>query len=278
MRPWSHRTLTSGLGLHVAEVGAGDRVVIALHGFPERWWAWEDVGARLADAGLHVVAPDQRGCGDSPRPMSVGEYALPRLGRDILDVIDDLGCERVDLIGHDWGGAVAWWLASNHPERFRRVVILNCPHPQVLRERLWTDTEQRRRSAYMAFFQLPWVSEFALLRGGLLERALLRSSVRGTFSPYDRARFRRDWNAPGAMTGMLSWYRAIRSLPMSWGDVTPPLLLLWGVRDHALAAGMATESVRWCRQARLETMDATHWLHHERPEEVARRILDFLEE
>src|SRR5215217_5636671 len=201
------------LDLHVVEAGPpGGRPAILLHGFPEFWYGWRHQLGPLAAAGLRVVAPDQRGYNLSDKPQGLQSYTLDRLAGDVVALADALGCDRVSLVGHDWGGLVAWWTAARHGKRVERLAILNAPHPQAFGPYLRRHPTQLLRSAYIGFFQLPWLAEGALAAAdfALLRRALTGSSRPGTFTAADLERYKRAWAEPGALTAMLAWYRALR--------------------------------------------------------------------
>jgi pimeloyl-ACP methyl ester carboxylesterase len=255
-------------------------VVLLLHGFPECWYCWRAQIAPLAAAGLRVIVPDQRGYNLSDRPRGIGPYRLDRLTRDMEELLDDLGASRATVVGHDWGGVVAWWLAVTRPERVTALVACNIPHPAVMRRFLWRDPAQRRRSWYIFFFQLPWIPEWWLGRRDcrVLRSILRRTSRRGTFDDQILETYRQAWNRPGALTSMVAWYRAAVRRPLSTPDrleVEAPTTVVWGARDTALGVEMVAPSLELCRDARSYIVDdATHWIQHEEPELVTRAILD----
>jgi pimeloyl-ACP methyl ester carboxylesterase len=277
-----HRTVaTNGIRLHAVEAGPPDgRLLILLHGFPETWHSWHRQIEPFAAAGYRVLVPDQRGYNLSDKPRGIASYRLDCLARDVVGLIDDAGRERACLAGHDWGGAVAWWVGINFPRRLDRLAVLNVPHPYVMRRHLLHDRAQRRRSRYIFFFQLPRLPELVLRRRNwaYLVRSLAASSRPGTFSEADLAVYRQAWSQPGALTAMLDWYRAaLRQPPPRPASprVQVPVLLLWGTRDRFLGREMAPPSVELCDDGRLELLDATHWLQHEEPALVQRRLAEF---
>ncbi|KAA2236862.1 alpha/beta fold hydrolase [Salinarimonas soli] len=275
------RLATNGITLHAVEAGPRDGpLVILLHGFPEFWWGWRRQIEPLAAAGLHVLAPDGRGYDLSDKPRGVGAYDLDTLAADVIGLADALGRRKVALVGHDWGGLVAWWTASKHPHRVDRLVVLNAPHPAVAGSYIRRHPSQLLRSSYVGFFQLPGLPE-GLLRArnfALMRRALRRSSRPGTFSPDDLDRYAAAWAQPGALTGMLNWYRALRHRPrLARPTVEPPTLLIWGGRDRFLQKGLAEASLALCRQGRPLWLDgASHWVHIEEAETVNLAMLRFL--
>ena len=282
------RVTTSTVDLHVAFAGPKKGpLVILLHGFPEGWRAWKKQIEALGEEGYRVLAPDQRGYGLSDRPQAVRAYTLEKLGQDILELIDSTGRDQVHLVGHDWGAAVAWWIAQFHPERLKSLTVLNVPHPSVMMRHLRRDPLQMVRSWYMAFFQLRRVPEFLLSRNGFnrLKKSLAATSAKGTFSESELKAYEKAWSRPGALTGMLNWYRALRFSADSQSSgklsrkVSVPTLILWGTKDHALRSVMAAESLRECEDARLIEFDqATHWIQHEEPTRVTELLQGFFRE
>jgi pimeloyl-ACP methyl ester carboxylesterase len=279
-----HRTVaTNGVRLHVAEAGPEDGpLVILLHGFPEFWYAWKEQIGPLAGAGFRIAAPDQRGYAASDKPRGVRAYDLDTLALDVVGLIDEAGRDRASVVCHDWGGAVGWWLGMKHPGRLEKLAVLNAPHPRVMRRALRRGGAQRRRSWYMLFFQIPWLPERVLSAADfrLLARSLRSSSRAGTFSDEDLKIYKEAWSRPGAMTGMVSWYRALlRARPERPPSprVTVPTLLIWGARDHFLGRELAQPSIELCDRGRLAFIEeATHWLQHEEPDRVNALLADFL--
>ena len=277
------RVPTNGIHLEVAEAGpASGPLAILLHGFPESWAGWRHQVGPLAAAGYRVVAPNQRGYGGSDRPQGVAAYRLDGLVADLLGLVDAYGRERVVLIGHDWGGIVAWAAIERHPERFERAVILNAPHPAAMQASLRSDFKQMLRSWYVFLFQTPGLPEWLLSRRDFraLERGMTSTARPGAFDPADFAAYRAAWRQPGALRSMIHWYRAAAReprWPAAAAPIAVPTLLIWGVLDHALGPALARLSYARCRSARLEWLDdATHWVAHEEPDRVNRLILDFL--
>jgi len=251
-----------------------------LHGFPEFWYGWRKQIEPLAVAGFRVIVPDQRGYNLSSKPSGVAAYALTELVSDVIAIADQLGQKKIFLVGHDWGAAVAWSAALLHPQRVAKLVVLNVPHPSVMRKFMKTRLRQVLRSWYIFFFQLPWLPETLLsafhFRVG--SRSLLRSSRPGTFSAEDLAQYRAAWLQPGALTGMIHWYRALFRYPTKFPDrtVRVPTRILWGERDAFLLSEMAQESLRYCADAELYTFaNAGHWLQHEEPARVSKHLIEF---
>ncbi len=279
--PISSRTCSvNGVELQVVEAGAVDGpLVMLLHGFPDFWWGWRHQIEFLAARGFHVVVPNQRGYGQSGKPGGVSAYDLDTLAADVLALVDACKAERFCLAGHDWGGVVAWHVAAHFPQRVERLAILNAPHPDVFLRYLRRHLSQALRSSYAAFFQLPNLPE-AVLKArnfALLQRALTRSSRPGTFFEDDLRRYVEAWQAPGALTAMLNYYRALGRRP--WGKPTkiqPPTLIIWGMRDMFLEIGVARASLKQCDAGQsLFLESAGHWVQLEAADAVNAALLGF---
>ncbi|MCH7951575.1 alpha/beta hydrolase [Patescibacteria group bacterium] len=274
---------TNGIRLHIVQSGpANGPPVILLHGFPEFWYGWRHQIGPLAAAGYRLLVPDQRGYNRSQKPEGVAAYRAGVLVGDLFGLMQTLDIQRASLVGHDWGAAVAWWAASAHPERFDRLVILNVPHPKVMARTLRTSWRQQLRSWYIAFFQTPWLPEALLWAGdfAVMKSALQRSGLRHTFSAEELAVYQQAWAQPGALTGMLNWYRAAARHPARISlkrKIQVPTLMIWGARDVALGWEMAQPSIEMCEDGRLVTFEtAGHWVQHEQAAQVNRLLLDFL--
>jgi pimeloyl-ACP methyl ester carboxylesterase len=255
-------------------------VVVLLHGFPEFWYGWHRQIEPLANAGFRVIVPDQRGYNLSSKPSGVAAYRIPELASDVIAIADQLHQQKIFLAGHDWGAAVAWSTTLLYPNRIAKLVILNVPHPSVMRRYLSTHLSQTLRSWYMFFFQIPWLPEafFSAFQFRTGTRTLQDSSRPGTFSPEDLAQYRKAWSQPGALTCMINWYRALFRYRVRFPDrtVRVPTRILWGERDAFLLKEMARESLRYCTNAELLTFpEATHWLQHEESARVSELLLDF---
>lgn len=276
---------TNGVNLHVVMTGPQDGpLVILLHGFPEFWYSWRNQMPALAAAGYTVWAPDQRGYNRSDKPSGVAAYHIDTLANDIVGLIEASGRQQVYLVGHDWGAAVAWWVAGAYPTRIKKLAILNVPHPAVMQRTVMTDAEQRKKSWYIFFFQLPWLPERSLSQNNFanMVRALKGASRRGAFTAEDIAAYRQAWAQPGALTSMLNWYRAAvryQGRGVNLGRITVPTLMIWGANDIALSRTMAQPSIDLCDDGRLVFVEeAGHWVQHEEPATVNRLLLEFLGE
>lgn len=271
----------SEVNLHVAEAGPENGpVILFLHGFPECWFGWQKQITYFSAQGYRVLAPDQRGYNLSSKPAGVKAYRTELLVADIAELIRKITSEKVTLVGHDWGGAVAWNLADKHPELLEKLIILNMPHPQVLYRALRQNPWQMLRSWYAGFFQLPVLPELLLrlFNFKLLANTLTRTSRPGTFSGEALAQYRKAWRQPGALTAMVNWYRAARYHNQKFQPtIEVPTLLLWGKQDAFLGEEMALPSIEKCTTGQLIFLkNNTHWLHHEAPGRVNELIHNFL--
>ena len=269
--------------LHYVEMGEGPLVVL-LHGFPEFWYSWRFQIPGLAEAGFRVVAPDMRGYNLSDKPQGVNNYRAELLGRDVARLIRACGAERAKVVGHDWGGVLAWMAAMHYPEQVEKLAILNVPHPDRFLQGLWT-LHQLRKSWYIFFFQIPWLPEQVVRAGNF---AWLRSNFRNdpvrpeAFSPQDIERYVEALSRPGALTAAINYYRALfRQTPAQvrrqLRKVEIPVLVIWGERDRYLGTELAQPDRTWVPDVRVERLvDASHWVQVDQPEKVNALLLDFL--
>ncbi|MGI4749777.1 MAG: alpha/beta fold hydrolase [Janthinobacterium lividum] len=278
----STRLPVNGLSLHVVEAGPADGpLLILLHGFPEFWWAWRYQITPLAKAGYHVVVPDMRGYNSSDAPKDISSYLLDTLVADVMALADHYGTGPFYLVGHDWGGIIAWGVGASYSSRLKRLVIMDAPHPDLWAHQAFTHPSQALRSTYVALFQLPWLPEAAL---GAVDFAGLRAMVEDTarpdaLKPGDIEHYTQAWGHPGSLTAMLNYYRALRERekPDQPARIQCPTLVLWGEKDIFLEHHVALAGLEQCDNGQLSIVQgATHWLHLEEPERVNAEILEFL--
>ncbi|MGN0065403.1 MAG: alpha/beta fold hydrolase [Nocardioides sp.] len=266
------RYARDGLHFDVTDRGPSDgEPVVLLHGFPQRATCWDEVSVRLNEAGLRTVAPDQRGYSPGARPTGRRAYHLSELVADVVTLIDLLG-GSAHVVGHDWGGNVAWALASAHPDKVRTLTALSVPHPRALVRAMRT-LPQARRSWYVGGFQVPWLPERGLA-APFGRRALRASGMDDAMV----ATYEREMVADGALTGAVNWYRGLL-VGGSGGfgrTVTVPTTYVWSDGDTALgpeAAAMCGQYVSG--DYRFVTIHgASHWLPDQRPDQVAEAVLD----
>jgi pimeloyl-ACP methyl ester carboxylesterase len=250
-----------------------------LHGFPEFSYGWRHQIPALVEAGYRVWAPDQRGYNLSDKPKGIAAYNLDVLAADVVGLIDAAGSEKALLIGHDWGGLVAWQVAARYPDRLAKLVVLNAPNTATGQRRR-ISLAQLRKSWYILFFQLPWLPEYLMRQNNwqLVVDSLTGSSRPAAFSGKELERYRQAWSQPDAFRAMLNWYRALLREPTrrpAGRRIDVPTLLIWGAKDHFLGRELAQPSIDRCAEGRLVFIEeATHWVQHEEPERVNALILD----
>jgi epoxide hydrolase 4 len=305
--PLEHRLVrTNGVRLHCVVSGEGPLVML-LHGFPECWYSWRHQIDALSTR-FRVVAPDLRGYNESEKPASVAAYAMPELVADVAGLVGAFGARDAAIVGHDWGGAIAWYLAMERPALTRRLAVLNCPHPAIMTQYLRGNLRQLARSWYMFFFQLPWLPEFLLSRGHAwaIGRAIEQSTVRrDAITQEDLTRLRDAAMHAGALRSAVNYYRAVfrdrtnaamlpralqrffygdeplppprRSLA-DWPTIAAPTLLIWGEQDVALGKEL-TVGMEPLFSAPFEVRyipDSGHWVQQEAPALVNQWLTEFL--
>ncbi|HEY7951690.1 MAG TPA: alpha/beta hydrolase [Solirubrobacteraceae bacterium] len=272
-----------GIRLHYVEAGAGEGrpLLVLLHGFPEFWYSWRHQLPALVEAGFHVVAPDMRGYGLSDKPVGWRQYRTDALARDIAGLIRHFGEERAYLAGHDWGAAVAYATTMLHPEVIEKLAILNVPHVERMLSGFRT-LRQLRKSWYMFFFQIPGLPERAFAREDFsFGKRSLRADSPKAFSDADLELYAQAWAQPGALTGMINYYRAaLRASPRATlAQLVPiqtPTMVIWGMRDRHLGSELAEPLPQWVPNVRMERIpEATHWVQHDAPERVNELLIDF---
>lgn len=279
---WRQITIpTNGIRLHAIEAGdVKAPLVLLLHGFPEFWYAWKEHIGPLVQAGFRVVALDQRGYNLSDHPHGILSYTLPTLRADIVGVLDALGVEQTSLVAHDWGAHVAWSVAQYHPDRIRKLAILNVGHPIVMLRNVLLNPRQMIKSWYGLAFQIPEIPEWLFRRNRFkrLRDAMAWDGDLGPISEEDTGAYVEAWSRNDSLTRMISWYRA---MPFSWPGwtlprITVPTLMLWGENDRFLDRKVSEESIALCDRGTIVYLDATHWIHHEQVAAVRTHLKEFL--
>lgn len=283
--PAESRFVTAnGLRFHAIVAGPADGpLAVLLHGFPECWYSWRHQIAPLAQAGYRVVVPDQRGYNLSNKPPDVRSYAIDHLTTDVRALIDALDRQQALIVGHDWGGIVAWRLAIDHPAVVEQLIVMNAPHPAAFARELRTSWTQRLKSWYVAFLQLPWLPEALLTLSPPASARIFfrRTAVRKeAFSQTDLAVMASAMAQPGAMRSMINWYRAAlrhRSTPEN-PKVETRTLLIWAEDDVALGKPLTYGLEEWVPNGTVRYIShCGHWVQNEAPQEVNRLILDFIQ-
>jgi epoxide hydrolase 4 len=279
----------NGVRLHYVTAGHGP-LIIFLHGFPEFWYEWK---AQLPEFAKdhRAVAPDMRGYNLSEKPASVDSYEMSNLAEDVRALAEHLGYKKFILVGHDWGGGVAWSFAIAHPEYLSKLVIVNCPHPAILARELASNPAQQKASQYMLLFRGPQAEQmlsannYAALVDGVLGDGLKS----GAFTEADKQAYIAAWSQPGALTGGLNYYRAANlgppapdapALPAADSDsmvVKVPTLVIWGEKDTALLTGNLEGMDKFVPDLTVKRIpDGSHWVIHEKPALVNEYIREFI--
>jgi len=270
----------NGLRFHVAScepAGGGERLALFLHGFPECWYSWREQLPLLARLGWRAWAPDLRGYGESDRPPHVADYDLERLLDDVSGLIRAAGARETLLVGHDWGGVIAWFFAMRRPEEIARLCIMNLPHPACMQRAFWRG-RQLLRSWYVLFFQLPWLPEMlsAAHDYRAIRQAFVGMAVDKSRFPDEVLQVYRDNAArPGALTAMINYYRAMvrgggrRQAALGFPPIERPTLMIWGEQDAALGLETTYGTEEYVRDLTLRYLPGvSHWVQQEAPEKV----------
>ena len=273
----------NGVKLHYVEEGRGP-LIIFLHGFPEFWYEWKDLLPEFAKD-HHAVAPDMRGYNLSDKPEKVESYEVPVIVEDVRALAEKLGAKKFVLVGHDWGGVIAWAFAGAHPEMLEKLIIVNAPHPTVFGRELANNPDQQKASAYFNLFTSP-AAESTLSTNGFQP---LLALLKGWGTDEDRKAYLESWNR--GITGGLNYYRASQLRSPAGGAaaevspvlsaplmITTPTLVIWGEKDTALLTGNLDGLERYVKQLRVVRVpDGGHWVIHEKPELIIQTMRKFLE-
>lgn len=278
---WQHEYInTNGVKLHYVTQGKG-RLMLFLHGFPEFWYSWRHQIPEFAQH-FQVVAVDLRGYNDSDKPKDKSAYVMAEFIQDVEGVIKGLGHDSCILVGHDWGGAIAWNFAYAHPEMVDRLIVLNLPHPAKFAQGLSTP-QQLLRSWYIFLFQLPWLPEFILKFD---DYQAIAKTISGTavnqlaFTPDDLETYRQASAKSGALTAMLNYYRNVFSsflFQKNWDILQVPTLMIWGENDTALGKELTYNTATYVKNLEIKYIPGCgHWVQQEQPQLVNQYIREYL--
>lgn len=278
----SRRIAAGGLSFAIDEAGEGEDLALLLHGFPEARQAWRGLTPALAQMGWRAVAPDLRGYGDSDRPAGRAAYAIEALVGDVAGLFASLGpARRRILIGHDWGGVIAWQAALRRAAPLDGLIIVNAPHPAAFRRELARGWRQRLRSWYVAWFQLPLLPEAQLAAG---RGAGLAAALKAQFPGFPKDLldlYRANIARPGAARAMLDYYRAnaraLTAAGQGEGIIDAPTLLVWGEKDAALDLALTEGLEAWVPNLTVRRLPGvSHWVPEEAPEALAAAVREWL--
>jgi len=273
--------ITNGVQLHYVTQGEG-QLMLMLHGFPEFWYSWRHQIPEFA-SDYKVVALDLRGYNDSDKPKDVSAYQISELVNDIKGVIQGLGYESCILVGHDWGGMIAWYVAYTYPERVDQLIVMNIPHPAKFTEAFRSNPQQLLRSWYIFFFQLPLLPEwlfqwddYRLIASSFIDMAIDKRA----FSEADLNAYKDAAAKRGAITAMINYYRNL--FPGLWHqrqwDVLPiPTLMIWGENDTALGKELTYNTKDYVPDLQIRYIpNCSHWVQQEQPQLVNQYMREFL--
>lgn len=274
---------TNHIRLHYVTQGEG-KLILFLHGFPEFWYSWRYQITEFSQD-YQVVAVDLRGYNQSDKPRGIENYTLEKLEQDILGVIQHFGEDKCILVGHDWGGGLAWSFATHYPEYIEKLIVMNCPHPASFSQSLKKNPQQILKSAYMAFFQLPLLPEllFQWNNYQLLADAFRKNTIQNNvFRDRDLEKFKQAASQPGALTAMLNYYRALPQILFQESQQKPlekPTLLIWGEDDPFLGKELTNDLKDYVKDLQIKYIpNCGHWVQQERPQLVNQAMRDFLTE
>jgi pimeloyl-ACP methyl ester carboxylesterase len=281
LETWQHECIhTNGINLHYVTQGEGP-LMLMLHGFPEFWYSWRHQIPEFAQD-YKVVAVDLRGYNDSDKPAAQTAYVMSEFVADIKGVIEGLGYEQCVLVGHDWGGVIAWNFAYAHPEMVKQLVVLNAPPPAVFSQKLFRSL-QWLRSWYVLLFQIPVLSEFLIQLGDYkaLEMAFSGMAIRkSAFTEEDLNIYKDALAKRGVLTAALSYYRNVFQQGLteqSWEMLDVPTLIIWGEEDIALDKELTYGLNKYIRDLQIRYIsNCSHWVQQEQPELVKQYIREFL--
>ncbi|HEY9836301.1 MAG TPA: alpha/beta hydrolase [Vampirovibrionales bacterium] len=284
LETWTHNTIAvNGITLHYVTQGEGP-LMLMLHGFPEFWYSWRHQIPEFAQD-YKVVAVDMRGYNDSDKPQDLSAYQIQELIKDIEGIITGLGYKSCVLVGHDWGGAIAWYFAYSYPQLVEKLIVLNIPHPAKFAEALRSNPQQILRSYYAFFFQLPLVPEllFQFNDYQAIETAFQSMVVnKNTFSPADMTAYKNAAAKRGALTAMLNYYRKTLwelIFDKEWNVLEVPTLMIWGENDTALGKELTYGTESYVRNLQIRYIpNCSHWVQQEQPERVNQYMREFLSE
>ena len=263
---------TNGIMLHTIIVGTGEPLIL-LHGFPEFWYCWLKVIPFLKDD-FKLIIPDMRGYNLSDKPKGIENYKLEILIEDIKGLSENLGLEKFNLAGHDWGGAVAWIFAEKYPELLNKLIILNSPHHKIFTEKLRTDKNQQKASFYIFEFYKPNGEKFIIENN---YEQLKKFVFTENFSDLEKKKYIEAWSQPGAIEGTVNYYRANRSFKEWTGIIEVPTLVLWGMKDLFLTPQLLDGLSNYVKDLRIEkNEESSHWITHDAPEFVSLKIREFI--
>jgi pimeloyl-ACP methyl ester carboxylesterase len=267
----------NGIKLHTVIIGNGEPIFL-LHGFPDFWYGWKNVISGLKDE-FKLIVPDTRGINLSDKPESIDNYKIDILIEDVKALATKLNIDKFTLVGHDWGGAIAWAFGSKYPKLLKKLIIINAPHPALFRKKIEKNAKQRRSSGYI-FQLLKPGGEQSLLKNDMMG---LKAAVFGTtkkkdaFTEEDKQKYIESWSRPNSILCGVNYYRANRRIEQSSGIIDVPTLVIHGMKDNFVRAIVLEGLPEYVKKLKIvKAENSSHWVMHDDPELVISSIRDFL--
>jgi epoxide hydrolase 4 len=262
--------------LHVATVGGG-KPLFLLHGFPDFWYGWKNLIPMLKNT-YKLIIPDLRGYNLSEKPEGVENYDMDILIEDIINLVDYFKFDEIYLAGHDWGGVIAWCFAEKHPDRVKKMMILNAPHPKIFQEQLSKNKAQQRASFYIFEFLKPHGEQFVIENDFKWLKWAVFSGMdkKKDFTEYDKQQYLKAWSKPGAIEGGVNYYRANLNFKTWTGKINVPTIVIHGMDDVAVLPSVLDGLEEYVKNLKIVKVEkASHWVMHDVPELIAKNIKDY---
>jgi pimeloyl-ACP methyl ester carboxylesterase len=259
--------------LHVATIGTG-KPLLLLHGFPDFWYGWKNLIPLLTDD-YELIIPDLRGYNLSDKPKGVQNYEMELLVEDIRSLLDYFKFDQIYLAGHDWGGVIAWCFAEKYPERLKKMMILNAPHPKIFQEQLSKSKVQQRASFYIFEFLKPHGEQFIIENDFKWLKWAVFSGMdkKKNFTEYDKQQYLKAWSEPGAIEGGVNYYRANIDFKAWTGIIQVPTIVIHGMEDVAVLPSVLEGLDEYVKSLKIVKVEkASHWVMHDVPELIAKTI------
>lgn len=269
---------TNGIKLHVIVIGSGEPLIL-LHGFPDFWFGWKNIILGLKDK-FKLIIPDMRGYNLSDKPIAVEDYNLKILVEDIKELSEKLNLKKFVLIGHDWGGVVAFAFAEKYPEKLKKLIILNAPHYKIFQKKLATDKAQQKASSYIFAFQKKGAEKLLINNDYQALKLAVFEATRNkkAFSEFDKKKYLEAWSQLGALLGGINYYRANLDFKEWTGIIKVPTLVIWGMKDTALLPQVLDGLLEYVKDLKIVRSErSSHWILQDDPELVNASITKFIQ-
>lgn len=269
--------VSESIKLHTIIVGSGEPIIL-LHGFPDFWYGWKNIILGLKGE-FKLIIPDTRGINLSSKPESIEEYKIENLREDIITLSEKTELGKFTLVGHDWGGAIAWAFAFKYPQLLKKLIIINAPHPKLFRKKIKGNAKQRRSSGYI-FQLLKPGGEQGLLKNDMMG---LKASVFGTtkrknaFTEQDKLKYIEAWSQPNSILCGVNYYRANRNIEDTSGVISVPTLVIHGMKDIFVRPTVLEGLTEYVKDLTIvKAENSSHWVMHDEPELVISKIKEFI--